>query len=137
MKQNNCMILRLFTLILIIGSTCATAFGRQVDFFISTTDSTEVVQSIKTEHQADNTATDGSQFKPKFKRLKAALLALFLGHFGVHRIYLGTSPNVPIVYSLTLGGGLGLLPLADFIFILTTKDLDAFTENDKVFMWLK
>src|SRR5690606_41456169 len=69
-------------------------------------------------------------FKPKFKRLKAALLALFLGHFGVHRIYLGTSPNVPIVYSLTLGGGLGLLPLADFIFILTSKDLEAFRSEE-------
>jgi TM2 domain-containing membrane protein YozV len=137
MKQNNCIEMRLFILILIIGSTCATAFGRQVDFFVSTADSTEIVQNTTIEHQADNTATAGSQFKPKFKRLKAALLALFLGHFGVHRIYLGTSPNVPIVYSLTLGGGLGLLPLADFIFILTAKDLDAFTDNDKVFMWLK
>ncbi|MEX2380504.1 MAG: NINE protein [Vicingaceae bacterium] len=131
------MKLRLFTLILIIGSTCATTFGRQVDFFVSTLDSTEIVQVIQVEHQADNTTTTSHQSKPKFKRLKAALLALFLGHFGVHRIYLGTSPNVPIVYSLTLGGGLGLLPLADFIFILTTKDLDAYSGNDKVFMWLE
>lgn len=137
MKQNNCIEMRLFVLILIIGSTCATAFGRQVDFFVSTADSTEIVKNKSIELQADNTATENSQFKPKFKRLKAALLAIFLGHFGVHRIYLGTSPNVPIVYSLTLGGGLGLLPLADLIFILTTKDLDAFTDNDKVFMWLK
>jgi|SRR5690554_4743844 len=130
------MILRLLLIVIIIGSTCATTFGRQVDFFVST-DSTEDVFTANYEASSDNTKVADNSFKPKFKRLKAALLALFLGHFGVHRIYLGTSPNVPIVYSLTLGGGLGLLPLADFIFILTTKDLEAFAENDKVFMWLE
>lgn len=130
------MILRLLLIVIIIGSTCATTFGRQVDFFVST-DSTEKLFAANYEISGDNTSVADNSFKPKFKRLKAALLALFLGHFGVHRIYLGTSPNVPIVYSLTLGGGLGLLPLADFIFILTTKDLEAFAENDKVFMWLK
>ncbi|MEQ8907908.1 MAG: TM2 domain-containing protein [Vicingaceae bacterium] len=75
--------------------------------------------------------------RPKNERLKASLLSLFLGHFGVHRIYLGTSPNVPVVYSLTLGGGLGLLPLADFIAIITAKDLSQYRDSDKVFMWLK
>ena len=130
------MTLRLLLIVIIIGSTCATTFGRQVDFFV-TTDSTEKLFAANYEISGDNTSVADNSFKPKFKRLKAALLALFLGHFGVHRIYLGTSPNVPIVYSLTLGGGLGLLPLADFIFILTTKDLEAFAENDKVFMWLK
>lgn len=77
------------------------------------------------------------QSEPKNQRLKAALLSIFLGHFGVHRIYLGTSPNVPVVYSLTLGGGLGLLPLADFVAILSTKDLDRYKESKQVFMWLK
>lgn len=130
------MILRLLLIVIIIGSTCATTFGRQVDFFVST-DSTEKLFAANYEISGDNTSIADNSFKPKFKRLKAALLALFLGHFGVHRIYLGTSPNVPIVYSLTLGGGLGLLPLADFIFILTTKDLEAFSYNNKVFMWLE
>lgn len=73
---------------------------------------------------------------PKHERLKASLLSVFLGHFGVHRIYLGTKANVPVVYSLTLGGGLGILPLADFIAILTAKDLAPYRNSDKVFMWL-
>ena len=75
--------------------------------------------------------------KPKCRKLKAVLLAVFLGHFGVHRIYLGTKENVPVVYSLTLGGGLGLLPLFDIIAILSTKDLDQFLDNHKIFMWSK
>jgi TM2 domain-containing membrane protein YozV len=75
--------------------------------------------------------------EPKFRKLKAVLLALFLGHFGVHRIYLGTKENVPVVYSLTLGGGFGLLPLFDVVAILVSKDLGEFVDNDKVFMWSK
>lgn len=85
-----------------------------------------------------NLSIDNAQvFEPRFKKLKAILLAVFLGHFGVHRIYLGTSPNVPVVYSLTLGGGFGLLPLLDIAAILTTKNLEKFYHNDKVFMWSK
>ena len=72
---------------------------------------------------------------PKKRKLKAVLLSILLGHFGVHRIYLGTSANVPVAYSLTLGGGLGLLPLIDAIAILSAKDLEKFTNNNKVIMW--
>ena len=78
---------------------------------------------------------DNTVVAPKHQKLKAVLLAVFLGHFGVHRIYLGTAPNVPVVYSLTLGGGLGLLPLLDIIAILDAEDLDKFSNNDQVFMW--
>lgn len=74
---------------------------------------------------------------PKHQRLKVALLTIFLGHFGVHRIYLGTSPNVPVVYSLTLGGGLGILPLIDLVAILTTPTLDKYQDSSRVFMWNK
>jgi len=71
---------------------------------------------------------------PKHQKLKATLLTIFLGPFGVHRIYLGTSPNVPVVYSLTLGG-LGILPLIDLISILGSKKLDRYKNNDRVIMW--
>ncbi len=75
--------------------------------------------------------------KPKRVKLKAALLSILLGHFGVHRIYLGTSPNVPVIYSLTLGGGLGILPLADFIAIVSSPDVERYRNSNRVFMWLK
>lgn len=75
--------------------------------------------------------------EPKAQKLKAVLLALFLGHFGVHRIYLGTEANVPVVYSLTLGGGFGLLPLLDIIAILSSKDISEFSGNNQVIMWMK
>lgn len=125
----------IYTLLLffaIISATSAFA-GQVVD--ISVLKANEILAEVETEpiHWADNTVT----VQPKLKKLKAVLLAIFLGHFGVHRIYLGTKPNVPVVYSLTLGGGLGLLPLLDIIAILNSKDLSEFSNNDKVFMWSK
>ena len=68
-------------------------------------------------------------------KLNAILLAVALGPFGVHRLYLGTHPRVPVIYTLTLGGGLGILPLTDIIAIIATKDIEKFINNDKVIMW--
>ena len=70
------------------------------------------------------------------KKATAVLLAVALGPFGVHRLYLGTHPRVPVVYSLTLGG-VGLIPLADIVAILATKDIRVYEDNPRVFMWLK
>jgi len=69
----------------------------------------------------------------------AALLAFPLpfGIVGLHRIYLGCAPYVPVVYIATFGGVLGLLPLIDFCFILLDKNIESFTNNKKVFMWVK
>lgn len=72
------------------------------------------------------------------KKLIAALLAFPFpfGIVGLHRIYLGTSPHVPIVYIGTLGGGFGLLPLIDFFAILFEKNMERYLDNNKVFMWV-
>ena len=64
------------------------------------------------------------------KKLTAVLLAVALGTFGVHRLYLGTKPIVPVVYTLTLGGGFGILPLTDIIAILVTPDISRFENNN-------
>jgi len=74
----------------------------------------------------------------KNKKLIAALLAFPFpfGIVGLHRIYLGTSPHVPLVYIGTLGGGFGLIPLIDFFAILFEKDINHYINNNKVFMWI-
>ena len=69
-------------------------------------------------------------------RALAAGLALALGPFGGHRIYLSTDPKVPVLYALTFGG-FGVLVLVDLGHILFTKDLAAYVENDRVLMWAK
>ncbi len=67
----------------------------------------------------------------------AIALTILLGPLGGHRLYLGTEPHVPVLYTVTLGGGLGLLPLIDLVHLIIKKDMEAFLDNRKVFMWLK
>ena len=78
--------------------------------------------------------------KSENKKLIAAILAFPVpfGFTGLHRIYLGTDPWVPVLYFATLGGGM-LLPLMDFIAIVFASDeeLQQFENNPRVFMWVK
>lgn len=71
------------------------------------------------------------------KKVTAALLTVFLGPLGVHRLYLGCSPIVPAVYVFTLGGCLGILPLIDLMVIIFSDDLSPYENNNKIFMWVK
>lgn len=88
-------------------------------------------------------STDGEQAftitdkktKKERVRLTAAILCITLGPFGVHRLYLGTKTTVPVFYTLTLGGGLGILPVADLFLIVFSKDLERYKDNPNVFMW--
>ncbi len=61
-------------------------------------------------------------------------LAVLLGPFGAHRLYLGTSTRVAVVYGITFGG-FGILALLDLGHLLFTKDLEPYRNNDRVFMW--
>ena len=67
-------------------------------------------------------------------RLIGSGLAVLLGPFGAHRLYLGTTPKVAVVYGVTFGG-FGVLALLDLGHLLFTKDLDPYRNNDRVFMW--
>ena len=69
-------------------------------------------------------------------RWLAAGADILTGPLGGHRIYMGTKPWVPVIYAVTLGGGMGFLPVADLFVILFTKDLDRYCDNPQVIMWL-
>jgi TM2 domain-containing membrane protein YozV len=73
------------------------------------------------------------------KRITSAVLAFPFpfGMVGLHRIYLGTKPYVPVAYIASLGGAFGILPLIDFCAIAFGKDFDSYRNNGKVFMWVK
>lgn len=86
--------------------------------------------------EADETVLLINQTGPKHRKLKAAIFTLLLGPFGAHRLYLGTDFKVPLFYSLTLGGGLGIIPLIDFFHIIFSKDFEAYLNNPKFFMWI-
>src|SRR5688572_27049728 len=74
----------------------------------------------------------------KSRKITAALLAFPfpLGIVGMHRIYLGTAPYVPVVYIASVGGVFGILPFIDFCMILLEKDVERFSNNTRVFMWV-
>ena len=73
------------------------------------------------------------------KKITAAVLAFPFpfGIVGLHRIYLGTKPYVPVAYIASLGGVFGILPFIDFCTISFGKDFDHYRDNGKVFMWIK
>ncbi|TAL60805.1 MAG: TM2 domain-containing protein [Bacteroidetes bacterium] len=77
--------------------------------------------------------------KFKFKKRIAALLAFPFpfGLLGLHRILLGTKPYIPFIYIGTLGGCFLILPVIDFIAILSADEemFKKFENNPKVFMW--
>jgi len=77
----------------------------------------------------------GTAYKKEDEKLISILLAVALGPFGGHRLYLGTKPHVPVVYTLTLGGGFGILPLIDIFHLLFAKDLSPYRNNGNIFMW--
>jgi len=77
------------------------------------------------------------QKEAKLKKGIAIGLAVALGPFGVHRLYLGTDTKVPLIYTLTLGGGFGILPLTDIIAIIVASDMQEYANNGKVVMWIK
>jgi len=81
-------------------------------------------------------AVDSSAVKGENTRLMSSSLAVLLGPFGAHRLYLGTTPRVAVVYGVTFGG-FGLLALLDLGHLLFTKDLEPYRNNDRVFMWGK
>lgn len=70
-------------------------------------------------------------------RITAIVLTLISGPVAGHRIYLGTHPKVPFIYAITLGGGLGILPIIDLGYILFSRNLEKLLNNQHVFIWLK
>jgi TM2 domain-containing membrane protein YozV len=73
----------------------------------------------------------------KHPKRTAAILTLTLGMLGVHRLYLGCKPWVPVFYLLTVGGGFFILPVIDLIFILKSKNISEYYNNSDILMWLK
>lgn len=71
------------------------------------------------------------------KRGIAIALTVLLGPLGGHRLYLGTDPKVPVLYTVTLGGGLGVLPLIDLAHLIVKGELSPYINNGKVFMWIR
>jgi len=72
------------------------------------------------------------------KRKFLAMIMSFplpFGVLGVHRLYLGSKPIVPIAYLVTFGGGFGILPFIDFTVIFLSENLQPYEGNSNLLMW--
>ncbi len=99
-------------------------------FPASETVSMEALDSLfRSMAAADSATTVGEN-----TRWVSSALAVVLGPFGAHRLYLGTTPKVAIIYGITFGG-FGVLALLDLGHLLFSKDLGPYRNNDRVFMW--
>jgi hypothetical protein len=58
------------------------------------------------------------------------------GIVGGHRLLLRKKASTPIIYCVTLGGGLGFLPLVDLVTIILTKKENLYLlKHDKFFLF--
>jgi TM2 domain-containing membrane protein YozV len=134
-----------FFLIIIFNTQKSSATSKADDFLFHTTiiqcsniDSLDFFQFLKESNVPSYKIKFIQKLWDKNKenpRVIAFCLAILLGPFGAHRIYLGTRHMVPVAYVLTLGGGLGVVPVIDAILILATKNLEPYQNNPRFFMW--
>ena len=69
----------------------------------------------------------------------AWLISFPTGMLGLHRVYLGTSTTTVILYIVTAGGFLGIVPMIDWILLLRgiqNGDISKFVGNRRFIMWL-
>lgn len=66
------------------------------------------------------------------QQVVAVILAFFLGIFGIHRVYLGGSPLLIVLYIITVGGIFGIIPFIDFIRLLIGQ-VDHYEGNSNLF----
>jgi len=65
----------------------------------------------------------------------AGILALLLGAYGVHRVYLNSPFKVAIIYWVTCGGVFGIFPLIDAVKLFTSDDISPYIGNESFKMW--
>lgn len=119
--------------LLLIASIVLTAFAQAAGPYAGPTEmDLRTLDSLATAGMA----ADSTKVKGENMRLISSGLSVVLGPFGAHRLYLGTSTRVAVVYGVTFGG-FGILALLDLAHLLFTKDLQPYRNNDRVFMWGK
>lgn len=120
--------------------TCALIFVPQVTF---ASENPVRQQNFMTQEVFRHAFKQADSSRTSFRKEKliTAILAFPVpfGFTGMHRIYLGTEPWIPVAYLLTGGGGAGIVPLIDFIFILSADEeqFKHFQNNPNFFMWIE
>lgn len=130
-----------FLLLLVVGLSLPYSVNAQFkhDIFNESTEKIDSANSFFNERLLipNDTPSKNANKISGQRKLIATALAITLGPFGVHRLYLGTKSTVPVMYTLTLGGGFFILPAIDIGYILTNKDPEYIENNPYFFIWKK
>ncbi len=81
----------------------------------------------------------GVQFVGNANPWGAWAICWFLGGFGIHRHYMGTSKPMWLYYTLTCGGIFGVVTAVDWVVLLVGAiegDISQYCNNDSFIMWL-
>jgi len=130
--------------VIVLTALCCWPIFNPVQSKILTTVDPQVVQAINV--NPDGVAAHvsnrlllhiaGDSIENRNKVLAAILsFPLPFGMLGLHRIYLGAKPIIPILYVVTLGGFVGILPFVDMMVIILSEETKSFIKNSKILMW--
>ncbi len=136
------LVVVLFVAVLSVKQANASSYSineQAVDQLFASAVETSMISINATELNsvASNVSSTVSAAKEK-EAIVAIVLDFFLGGLGIHRFYLGTETLTWVGYILTCGGIFGIVPLVDFVVLLIdNKDISAYINNPKFFMWSK
>ena len=109
-------------------------FSQAEEFFIGETTATSTIEFNERPPFEKLRKLRLTLIQNKHNKAIASGLALVLGPFGVHRLYLGTSTKVPVIYAVTFGGFF-IIPIIDIGVMLFSKDFNRFSGDERVIMW--
>ena len=135
MMKQSIVILFSFLFLLSAKASCAVADNPRDTLMLRDT----IRDSVRVTIVSENQFSPDETFRKKKLITSVLAFPLPFGFIGLHRIYLGTEPWVPIVYLCTAGGGCGLLPLIDFLYIVTAdeEEFRKYENNQKLFMFVE
>lgn len=129
------MIIRIFLVLISITFCSFNGFAQYDSILNNSTDYQLTIIENRDTNQISSSKKSPIKYRES-KRFMAAFLCLTLGPFGMHRLYLGSTPQVAAAYSVTLGA-IGIVPVVDLLLITFSKDISRFKNNERVIMWGK
>lgn len=133
------LIIVLFVTILSVNQANASSYSvneQAVDQLFENAIETSMISMNATELSAVASNVSTTVMAQEKDAIVAIALDFFLGGLGIHRFYLGTETLTGLAYIFTCGGIFGIVPLVDFIvLIIDNKDISAYINNPKFFMW--
>jgi TM2 domain-containing membrane protein YozV len=111
----------------------------KVDAMFTNATELSITTDMVANNNFDSSMTMVSNSSNKGKIVAAWVVDWFLGGFGIHRYILGTKANMFVIYTFTVCGIFGIVPLVDWFVLLINGIIqdngEKYIDNKKFFMW--